>query len=126
MKKTTLLCLLAVIHLFANAQIKGPGLKFNQETISYGKISQGVPVEKTFEFINNGKTPLIISDVKPTCGCTAVDFTKVPVKPGKSGFIKVSYNAATTGPFNKTIQVNTNADTPIKILTITGEVLKGK
>ena len=97
--------------------------KFNEEKHDFGKIPQGTPVTTVFEFTNIGKEPLILSDVKPTCGCTIADYTKTPVKSGEKGLIKITYNAAAVAPFNKTIVVTSNAKTPTKYLNIVGEVI---
>jgi hypothetical protein len=97
--------------------------KFNEEKHDFGKIPQGTPVTTIFEFTNIGKEPLILTDVKPTCGCTIADYTKTPVKSGEKGIIKITYNAAVVSPFNKTIVVTSNAKTPTKYLNIVGEVV---
>src|SRR3569833_3255470 len=72
--------------------------KFNEEKHDFGKIPQGTPVTTVFEFTNIGKEPLILSDVKPTCGCTITDFTKTPIKNGEKGMNKITYGAAAGGP----------------------------
>lgn len=97
--------------------------KFNEEKHDFGKIPQGTPVTTVFEFTNVGKEPLILTEVKPTCGCTIADYTKTPVKSGEKGAIKITYNAAAAQPFNKTIVVKSNAVTPEKYLNIIGEVV---
>lgn len=107
----------------ASAQDSKAEFKFNEEKHDFGKIPQGTPVTTIFEFTNVGTEPLIITDVRPTCGCTIADFTKTPVKPGDKGIVKVTYNAAFPAPFNKTIVVTSNASTPVKNLVIVGEVV---
>jgi hypothetical protein len=97
--------------------------KFNEEKHDFGKIPQSTPVTTVFEFTNTGQEPLILTDVRPTCGCTIADYTKTPVKTGEKGIIKITYNAAAAGPFNKTIVVTSNAKTPTKYLNIVGEVV---
>lgn len=97
--------------------------KFNEEKHDFGKIPQGTPVTTVFEFTNIGKEPLILTEVRPTCGCTIADYTKTPVKSGEKGAIKITYNAAAVMPFNKTIVVTSNAKTPTKYLNIVGEVI---
>ena len=68
--------------------------------------------------------PLIINDVKASCGCTTPEWTREPVLPGKTGTIKVSFNPKSRpGSFNKTIQVNSNADVPSVTLAIQGVVI---
>jgi len=97
--------------------------KFNEEKHDFGKIPQGTPVTTIFEFTNIGTEPLILTDVRPTCGCTIADYTKTPVKTGDKGMIKITYNAAFAAPFTKTIVVTSNAKTPTKNLIIVGEVV---
>ncbi|WP_121247674.1 DUF1573 domain-containing protein [Mucilaginibacter phyllosphaerae] len=125
MKKLILIC--AVILGFAynaSAQTDSkPEFKFNEEKHDFGKIPQGTPVTTVFEFTNVGVEPLILAEVKPTCGCTIADYTKTPVLKGAKGTIKITYNAAAAQPFNKTIVVTSNAKTPTKYLNIVGEVV---
>jgi len=97
--------------------------KFNEEKHDFGKVPQGIPVTTIFEFTNIGTEPLILTEVRPTCGCTIADYTKTPVKSGEKGIIKITYNAAVAQPFNKTIVVTSNAKTPTKYLNIVGEVI---
>ena|ERR1700744_317979 len=125
MKKLLLVCAVIIGFAFtASAQDnQKPEFKFNEEKHDFGKIPQGTPVTTVFEFTNVGQEPLILSDVKPTCGCTIADYTKTPVKAGEKGTIKITYNAAAAYPFNKTIVVTSNAKTPQKYLVIVGEVV---
>lgn len=99
-------------------------MKFKEETHNFGKIPQGTPVSTEFVFTNTGNTPVVISEVKPACGCTTPEWTKAPVAPGKTGVIKATFNAAAAGPFNKSITVTSNGETPTLILFIKGEVEK--
>src|ERR1700710_672821 len=124
MKKILLICVVILGFAFtASAQdSEKPVFKFNEEKHDFGKIPQGTPVTTVFEFTNVGKQPLILTDVRPTCGCTIADYTKTPVKSGEKGNIKITYNAAAVAPFNKTIVVTSNAKTPTKYLNIVGEV----
>lgn len=108
MKKFLGLLAAVVISTAAYAQ-KGPKIEFKSDTIDYGTVSKdednGVRV---FEFTNTGDAPLIIKDVKSTCGCTVPSKPKEPIMPGKTGKIEVKYNMA-TGPIRKTITVESNA-----------------
>jgi hypothetical protein len=125
MKKIMLICAVVLGFAFtATAQDNEKAeFKFNEEKHDFGKVPQGTPVTTVFEFTNIGKEPLILTDVKPTCGCTIADYTKTPVKNGEKGLIKITYNAANVAPFNKTIVVTSNAKTPTKYLNIVGEVI---
>lgn len=125
MKKLILMCAVIIGFAFtASAQDNEKAeFKFNEEKHDFGKISQGTPVTTVFEFTNIGKEPLILTEVRPTCGCTIADYTKTPVKSGEKGLIKITYNAQAVAPFNKTIVVTSNAKTPTKYLNIVGEVV---
>ncbi|HNF48950.1 MAG TPA: DUF1573 domain-containing protein, partial [Chitinophagales bacterium] len=72
-----------------------------------GSQAQGKPVTYEFEFTNVGKEPLIIENVKASCGCTTPGWTKEPVMPGKKGMVSAQYNMAREGNFTKTITVTT-------------------
>jgi hypothetical protein len=125
MKKILMICAVVLGFAFtASAQdSEKADFKFNEEKHDFGKIPQGTPVTTVFEFTNIGKEPLILTEVRPTCGCTIADYTKTPVKSGEKGLIKITYNAAVAAPFNKTIVVTSNAKTPQKYLNIVGEVV---
>ena len=125
MKKIILICAVVLGFAFnASAQTDTKAeFKFNEEKHDFGKIPQGTPVTTVFEFTNVGTEPLILTEVKPTCGCTIADYTKTPVVKGAKGTIKITYNAAVVSAFNKTIVVTSNAKTPTKYLNIEGEVV---
>jgi len=92
-------------------------------TYDFGKIPRGKPVTAEFQFKNPSLVPLIINSVKPSCGCTVADYPKEPVPPQKSGTIKVTFNAASTGYFQKSVMVATNAGEENETLIIKGEVI---
>lgn len=107
---------------FAQAKIAEVA-KFATETIDFGKIKQGVPQKGTFTVTNIGKTPLIIEQANPTCGCTISDYTKEPIAPGKSGVINATYNAAAMGHFEKHLTVKFAGVDEMKSITFTGDVI---
>jgi hypothetical protein len=98
-------------------------LQLKETEHDFAKIPQGKPVYYTFEVVNVGKTPLTLDNVQATCGCTTPEWSKEPIAPGATAKIKVGYNAAAEGPFDKfiTITYNTNVS---KQLKITGTVWK--
>lgn len=93
------------------------------ETIDVGQIPQGTPKAIVYEFKNTGKTAVVITNVKGSCGCTATDYTKEPILPGKSAKVTATFNAANKGGFTKTVTVTTSAETTPKILTLKGTVI---
>ena len=72
---------------------KGPVLQFDKNEYDFGKILQGEVVSYTFHFTNTGDAPLIITSVDKSCGCTASEFPRQPIDPGKTGSIKISYDS---------------------------------
>ena len=113
-----------VLTAGAFAQAKSDELgKFKTETIDFGKIQQSNPATATFTVMNTGSKDLIIEQANPTCGCTISDFTKTPIKPGASGEIKATYNAAGLGAFEKHLTVKFAGADDMKSITIKGEVL---
>lgn len=97
-------------------------IKFVNTMHDYGTIVQGSDGTCEFKFTNKGKLPLVLSNVKASCGCTVPEWPKEPILPGKSSSIKVSYNTNNQGNFNKTITVNSNALNSTVILQIKGNV----
>lgn len=106
------------------AQTKKPAdvLKFTSETVDLGKVKVGNPVTATFTVTNIGTEDLLIESVTPGCGCTKSDYTKEPIKPGKTGTITATYNAAAVGNFSKTVTVKFLGIDEQKSLTILGVV----
>ncbi len=88
----------------------------------FGTIEKGSPVTHSFEFRNSGDAPLLITNVKTSCGCTVSAYPKEPIMPGDSEKIKVTYNAAKSGLFNKKVTVYSNTDATTYLLSIKGEV----
>jgi len=58
-------------------------IALSESGFDFGKIKKGDKVEHVYEITNTGTNPLVISEVKPGCGCTVPDFTKEPILPGK-------------------------------------------
>ncbi|MFV0541307.1 MAG: DUF1573 domain-containing protein [Aestuariibaculum sp.] len=97
---------------------------FETEEIDYGTIQQNANGERTFTFTNTGKSPIIISQVKSSCGCTVPSYSKTPILPGGKSEIKVKYATNRIGNFKKTITIVSNASEATKIIRIKGNVLK--
>lgn len=98
-------------------------LEFKEMIFDFGKIPQGKPVYHSFELINKSALPVKIDNVQASCGCTTPEWSKEPIASQSSSIIKVGYNAASEGPFEKfiTVQYNGNAT---KQIIIKGTVWK--
>lgn len=104
-------------------EIGSTPISWKSEQIDLGEIPQNVPKLIDFEFKNTGKTAVIITNVKASCGCTATDYTKTPIQPGATAKVTATYNAAAKGAFTKTVTVTTNAEETPKVLSFKGTVI---
>lgn len=89
----------------------------------FGKIKQGTPVTHEFTFVNKGSVPMIITNAQPSCGCTVPSWTREPIPPGGSGYVKATFNAANAGIFDKSVTVTANVEGGVVMLKIRGEVM---
>ncbi len=99
-----------------------PSVAWNETTYDFGDIDQGIPVTHDFVFTNTTNEIVLITSVRPGCGCTATNYTKTPIKPGEKGSITAKFNAAAVGPFNKNIRVELGDDKLPITLFIKGKV----
>lgn len=123
MKNLVVILFVGLMSLGVFAQEKVAKIEFKSDTIDYGTIEKGADGVRIFEFTNTGNAPLIISDVKSTCGCTVPKKPDGPIMPGQTGEISVKYDTNRVNPIRKTITVTSNADTPTVALKIKGEVI---
>ena len=113
-----------IFMAFAVGQEK-PKIFFSNKTIDLGIIpSEKTPcVSVNFIFSNKGKTPLVIYDVKASCGCTVPTWPKAPIKPDGKSLIKVDFETKKQkGVFTKTIFVESNANEDVILLKLKGKV----
>lgn len=123
MKKILTLLSIAFLIVQIQAQQKSPKIEFESTVIDYGTIEKGADGIRVFKFTNTGNTPLIITKVKSSCGCTVPKKPEKPILPGNTGEIQVKYDTNRVMPIRKTITVTSNADTPIVALKIKGNVI---
>ena len=103
--------------------IKKAEITFDKTIINYGTIDKGANGVRDFVFTNTGNAPLIISNVKSTCGCTIPKTPEKPILPGESDKIQVKYDTKRVGFIRKSISVTSNASNPSVVLKITGQVI---
>ena len=127
MKKIFFSLTAMILSAGAFAQAKADAIaQFKVETIDFGKIPQNTPAVATFVVTNIGTKDLIIDQANPTCGCTIGDFTKSPIKPGKTGTITATFNAASLGPIDKHMNVKFAGADDMKSIGFKGEVLSAE
>lgn len=90
---------------------------------NFGEVPQGTPVSTTFYFTNSSQEPLLVEQVKGSCGCTVTTYSKEAIAPGDRGFVTATYNAAHPGVFRKTVSVNVSGQAREMVLTLQGTVL---
>ena len=117
----TILLLFFVLTSFSQK----PNISFEESEHNFGDIEEkGGKVSHKFMFTNNGKNPLRILSVKPSCGCTTPDWTKDEIKPGNQGYIIAEYNPkGRPGVFRKSLSIVTN-DNQRALIFIKGKVIK--
>lgn len=139
MKKIFVLLIAAVLVVPAlkaqnnnTSERKGPIITFDQKlrdasgnyVWDYGTIQQGADGSSYFAFKNTGTEPLVLSEVRSSCGCTVPRWPREPIMPGKSDTIKVKYDTKRLGQINKTITVISNAINNPVVLRIKGDVVE--
>lgn len=84
-------------------------IQWLDSAVNKGTITEGEKIEITYRFKNTGEKPLIIKDVRPSCGCTVAEKPLEPIAPGKEGMIKAVFDSQNKpGPNHKTITVISN------------------
>lgn len=118
----TVICFVAAFNISV-AQEKSK-IVFEETTHDFGSFKEAAgPQKTTFKFTNTGAVPLVLSNVRASCGCTTPKWTREPVAPNASGEIQVSYNPKNRpGSFNKTVTVSSNAENSSVVLRIKGTV----
>lgn len=104
----------------------GAKIFFPETQFDFGKVKEGSKLNHTFTFQNTGTQPLIIKDVKTSCGCTAAVLSEKNILPGKSGSIKVDFDTSKRqGKTSKLITVVSNDNSePNKVISITAEIIR--
>ncbi|HMN48800.1 MAG TPA: DUF1573 domain-containing protein [Ignavibacteriaceae bacterium] len=104
----------------------GAMIFFPEVQHDFGKVKEGEVLKYNFKFENKGTQPLLIKDVKTSCGCTAAVVSEKNLSPGKSGAIKVEFDTKNRqGKVSKTVTVVSNDNNePNKVITIYADISK--
>ena len=98
---------------------KFPILQFEETEHDFGEIEARKPVETVFNYKNVGDAPLVITDIKSSCGCTVPkDWSREPLAPGESGKFTVRYNGSGANKITKTITVTANTEKGKEVVKI--------
>ncbi len=101
-----------------------PSFKFDNDVYDFGVITQGEKIAFSYKFINSGKTDLIISSAKGSCGCTVPEYPKKPIRPGGEGKIEVVFDSdGKSGKQNKTVTLLANTYPATTVITLIGEIV---
>jgi len=126
MKKSIFIMAMFLIGIAGTfAQQKGPNISWESPSYKFGDIKEeGGKVTHKFSFTNTGNEPLVITNVRPSCGCTSSDYTKQPIQPGGKGYVSASFDPKRrVGKNSKSITVTTNGNPPTTTLRFTANVL---
>lgn len=126
MKKVVLGLIALFCMVNMGAQQAKPSFSFTETLHDFGDIKEAKgKATYQFSFTNTGGQPLVIHNVRASCGCTTPTWSKQPIAPGGTGFVKATFDPkGRPGNFNKTITVTANTATPNTILRITGNVIE--
>ncbi|MCX7547529.1 DUF1573 domain-containing protein [Xanthomarina sp. F1114] len=90
---------------------KFPVITFDKKEHDFGEIESKENVETVFNYTNTGESPLVITDIKSSCGCTVPqDWSKQPLSPGESGHFTVKFNGTGANKVSKTVTVTANTE----------------
>lgn len=111
------LCTFSVCAQGGQAQIE-----LSSKKVDFGTLAKGSKGLKALEFTNVGDVPLIISNVRSSCGCTVPTWPKRPIPAGGRASIEIEYDTQRVGPFRKSITIMSNAKVGRKLVKVVGEV----
>ncbi|MDN5201394.1 DUF1573 domain-containing protein [Fulvivirgaceae bacterium BMA10] len=124
MKNYRIIFFFIFILLSTKVVLSQSKFKFDEMSHDFGEVVNGNIATFDFVFTNIGNEPLIINNVRASCGCTTPYWPKEPILPGGKGKITASYNSKNRpGVFNKSITIRANSANPQHILRIKGIVI---
>lgn len=118
-KKVGMVLLSSVLAMTASAQ----KIATQHQTVDCGQVIFRHPITTEFQMKNEGSRPLVISQVKKSCGCTAVEYPQNPIPAGKEFVVKMTYDAKQMGTFVKQLLLYSNASGEPYMLTMQGRVV---
>ncbi len=103
-----------------------PKIQFDAQLYDFGKVASGEVIQHTFIVSNAGDAQLIISAVRPSCGCTTAGQWSREIEPGKTGVIPVQIKSSfLRGTVEKQVTVTSNDKAqPNVVLRLRGTIWK--
>jgi len=100
-----------------------PAIKFDRKEHDFGEIVSGTNVETVFSYTNTGNAPLVITNIKSSCGCTIPsDWSKEALAPGGQGKFTVKFNGKGANKVSKVVTVTANTKTGTETVKISAFV----
>ena len=116
--------LLSAILLLGFAAHAGGGVVWLEMEHEYGTIAEDSgKVACTMRLVNTTDSAIVITEVRPTCGCTTAGYPHAPIAPGDTAAIKLVYNPyGRPGDFAKSVIVRLNTSPRRTSLLLRGTV----
>lgn len=97
---------------------------WNITEYDFGQVEYGTPVYCTFVMTNVSNEPVIIDNVRTSCGCTAPFWTEKEVMPGDTSHVVMEYDAHDKGDFYRWVRVFISGQRRPERLYVQGSVKK--
>ncbi|MEG1622639.1 MAG: DUF1573 domain-containing protein [Alistipes sp.] len=123
MRKFILLWVACLSFGLAVAQTEGAHLTLTHNSHDFGDIARrGGNARVAFVVINDGTTPLVITQIITSCSCLKASYERRPLAPGGKSLIHITYepHKAEAGAFYKVIQVYSNSTGGRELITLRG------
>ncbi|MFI1772185.1 DUF1573 domain-containing protein [Thalassobellus citreus] len=98
---------------------KFPVIEFDKTEHDFGEIEYRSPQETTFTYKNTGNAPLVVTNIKSSCGCTIPqNWSREPLLPGDSASFSVKFSGAGSSKISKSITVTANTEKGSEVVKI--------
>jgi hypothetical protein len=77
-------------------------IAMEETDFNFGSVNEGDVVKHTFKLKNVGNQPLLITDIRTTCGCTVPTWNKSPIAANASDQVEVKFD--TKGKENEQVK----------------------
>jgi len=107
-------------------KVEYPQITFESDLLDMGTIKEGEVIKMQFDFINSGKSPLVI-ELVTACKCTSLSWPEDAVQPNGLGSIFVTFDSKDyEGEVTKVIDIIANTDPIVVEARFTVNVVKAE